>query len=177
MAPPSHTTRIIENVSGAWPCRLVTQRHNAAPTPSLFSEQSGLGGELPVNLSGCTTSDSMTGKPDDVYGRAPPPYGTGISVRMGRAHFRASGAASCVASALSMKRSSPHPERSTPSSISAPVSTAANDGTVHPRVARLAHDLFHHIGLRANLPASVRAPHLKIAPMFSCCPTKSPSQE
>jgi len=32
-----------------------------------------------------------------------------------------------------------------------------------PSVARLAHDLFHHIGLRANLPASVRAPHLKIA--------------
>jgi len=31
-----------------------------------------------------------------------------------------------------------------------------------PRVARLAHDLFHHIGLRANLPASVRAPHLKM---------------
>src|SRR5712691_10964395 len=53
--------------------------------------------------------------------------------RFRSAHFRASGAASCVASALSMKRSSPQPERSTPSSIAAPVSTAANDGTVHPQ--------------------------------------------
>jgi hypothetical protein len=32
-------------------------------------------------------------------------------------------------------------------------------------------------GLSASLPASVKAPHLKMAPMFSFCPGKSPSQE
>src|SRR6266849_83525 len=43
--------------------------------------KSGLRGELAITSSGCTTSGGMTGKPDDVYGRAPPPHGTGISVR------------------------------------------------------------------------------------------------